>query len=514
MACLALSRVRVSASLSILVLAGLTTASLLVARATLQGQAAYTLISADARRTLPIRTVNGIDMVPLDQVTSLFSAKVTEDTLAGGLMIETRGQRILAVPGQSSVQAAGRVVQLSGPVTRERNVWLVPVDFISLALGPATGQRILIRRPSRLILIGDVRVPQVSVRAERTPNGGRVIVDIDPPAPHKVTREGNRLIVRFDATAIDAGAVAAQVPEYVTGARIDGTTLSLTLGPSAAEFRAEDDRDGTPLTIDLSAAPPPAPPLPPPPPGATAPRPDAPPAIDLSPGSIRTVVIDPGHGGADVGATGAAGTREKDFTLQLARRLKATIETRLGLRVLLTRDSDEDVPLDRRTALANNNKADLFISLHANASIRPAVRGAQVLSLSLEDYPAAAAAGDPRRTSVPVIGGPMRNIEPVPWNLAQLPFAGRSTALAAILVDHLRERNVPLFGRPAGQAPLRVLVGANMPAVLLEAGFLSNAADEKALMGGELSGAIVDAIVVTVGEVRRGIPDLNARENR
>jgi N-acetylmuramoyl-L-alanine amidase len=109
----------------------------------------------------------------------------------------------------------------------------------------------------------------------------------------------------------------------------------------------------------------------------------------------------------------------------------------------------------------------------------------------------------------------MRNIEPVPWNLAQLPFAGRSTALAAILVDHLRERNVPLFGRPAGQAPLRVLVGANMPAVMLEVGFLSNAADEKALTSGELSGAIVDAIVVTVSEVRRGIPDLSAgRENR
>ncbi len=218
MACLALSRVRVSSSLSVLVLAGLTIGLLLVARATPQGrQAAYTLISTEARRTLPFRTANGVDMVPLDQLASLFGLRVTEDTLAGGLMIETRGQRILAVPGQSFVQAAGRVVQLSGPVTRERNVWTVPVDFVPLALGPATGQRILIRRASRLILIGDVRVPQVSVRAERTPNGGRVIVDIDPPAPHKVTREGNRLLVRFDATAIDAGAVAAQVPEYVTG---------------------------------------------------------------------------------------------------------------------------------------------------------------------------------------------------------------------------------------------------------------------------------------------------------
>ncbi len=115
--------------------------------------------------------------------------------------------------------------------------------------------------------------------------------------------------------------------------------------------------------------------------------PPAAPTIDLSPGTIRTVVIDPGHGGADVGSTGSGGTKEKDYTLQLARRVKATIEGRLGLRVLLTRDSDEDVPLDRRTALANNNKADLFVSLHANASVRPAVRGAQVLSLSLERLP-------------------------------------------------------------------------------------------------------------------------------
>jgi N-acetylmuramoyl-L-alanine amidase len=246
----------------------------------------------------------------------------------------------------------------------------------------------------------------------------------------------------------------------------------------------------------------------PPPPAATAKPPQEAPIIDLSPGTIRTVVIDPGHGGSDEGARGANGTKEKDLVLQVARRLKGTIEGRLGLRVLLTRDGDEDVPVDRRTSLANNNKADLFLSLHTNASVRPAVRGAQVLSLSRDDYDTGGERGDPRRDLVPVVGGAMRNIEPVPWNLAQLPFAGRSAALGAILIQHLNERHVPLYGRPAIQVPMRVLVGANMPAVLIEMGFLTNPVDEKALAGGQLPGEIIEAILLTIAEVRRGIPDL------
>src|SRR5207344_2280075 len=114
-----------------------------------------------------------------------------------------------------------------------------------------------------------------------------------------------------------------------------GTTLTLTLGASAVEFRADDDRDETHLTIDLLPAPPPPPP--PPARGTPAPGQEAPPAIDLSQGTIRTVVIDPGHGGDDEGARGPAGTKEKDFTLQVARRLKAAIESRMGLRVIMTR---------------------------------------------------------------------------------------------------------------------------------------------------------------------------------
>ena len=485
------------------VLAGLL-AVLLVPSGQLLGQAPapYTIISPEGRRSLAVRMVGSNEAVQLDLVANLFGLKVTEDTLADGLVIEARGQRIIAVPGQSFVQAAGRVVQLSGPIQRAGNTWVVPLDFLPLAVGPAVGQRIVLRRPSRLLLVGDVRVPQISARAEKTQNGGRIVVDIQPGTPNKVTRDGNRLIVRFDATALDPGPIVAQVPEFAAGARIEGTSLVFTLGPATADFRAEGDRDDSSLTIDLMTTPPP------PVAGAPTAKPLDPPVIDLSPGTIRTVVIDPGHGGNDEGVRGAGGAKEKDIVLQVARRLKGTIEGRLGLRVLLTREGDEDVPVDRRTSLANNNKADLFLSLHANASVRPTVRGAQVLSLSKDDYEPAGQRGDPRRDLVPVVGGAMRNIEPVPWNLAQLPFAGRSAALGAILVQHLNERQVPLYGRPAMQMPLRVLVGANMPAVLIEMGFLSNATDEKALTGGQLPGEIIEAILLTVAEVRRGIPDL------
>ena len=157
---------------------------------------------------------------------------------------------------------------------------------------------------------------------------------------------------------------------------------------------------------------------------------------------MRTVVIDPGHGGDDAGAKGPNGTLEKDVTLQLARRLKAAIESRVGLRVLLTRDADENVPVDRRTALANNNKADVLFSLHANASVRPALHGAQVLSLSLDDYKSRARELIPG-TPVPVAGGGTRLVGAVPWDLAQIPHAGQSASLAAIVERHLAERHVP-----------------------------------------------------------------------
>jgi N-acetylmuramoyl-L-alanine amidase len=478
-----------------------------------QGQSgAYTLISADARRTVPFRVMGGTEMVSLDQLGSVFDLRIAEDVGIGGLTVSARGQRITLLPGQSFASIAGKVISLSGTVQRDRNAWQVPIDFIPRALGPALGLNIEVRRPSRLIVVGDIRVPRVTGRFERQGTGGRLVVEIQPGAPHKVTREGARLVVRFDATALDQGPITGLVQEFVVRTRFDATALLVDLGPSSVVFKADSAADSTRLVIELSPPPPPPPASPTPTaaqgmPGTPIPAPQEPPIVDVGPpGVIRTVVLDPGHGGDDAGARGPGGTTEKDFTLQMARRIKAGIETRMGLRVLLTRDGDEDVPMDRRSALANNNKADVFLSLHANASIRPRVRGVQVLSLSLEDYERFGARIGARGQALPLIGGGTRLVDAVPWELAQMPFAARSASLGSILINQLAERNVPLYAHPSAQAPLRVLVGANMPALLIELGFLSNDTEERALNGSEYSGTLVDAIVSTIALVRNGIP--------
>lgn len=461
-----------------------------------RGQAqppAYTVLTAQGRRSLPFHASGQTDDVSLSQISTLFNLTITEDAVVGGLTVTAKGQRIALIPGQAFASVSGRVISLSGPVQRDRNGYQVPIDLLARAVGPALGTKIEVRRASHLVIVGDLRVPQISGHVERDGANAKITIEVQPATPHRVTRDGSRLTVRFDAEALDATPLTGLISEFVASAHVDGPAIVLDLGPQAATFETQDDRDQTHVTITLLA------------PGqAPKPPPQEAPVVEITrPGVIRTVVIDPGHGGADAGTHGASGLKEKDLTLVIARKVKTSIESRLGVRVLLTRDADEDVAIDRRCALANNNKADLFISLHADASVRPSVRGAQVLTLSLDEYKSRLHDTGPR-VPVAVLGGGTRVIDPVAWDLAQIPYADRSASVGADLVRRLAEKNVPLFGQPAIQAPMRVLLGANMPAVLLEVGFLTNKNDEQALAGGEVPAAIVEAIVSTVADQRGG----------
>jgi N-acetylmuramoyl-L-alanine amidase len=238
------------------------------------------------------------------------------------------------------------------------------------------------------------------------------------------------------------------------------------------------------------------------PPTSTQAEPSAPselPAI-VAPGpAFRTLAIDAGHGGDDLGAKGAAGTTEKDVTLAIARRLKAAVEGRLGLRVLMTRDDDRSIAVTNRTALANNNQADVFVSLHANASFRDSVSGATIFVAAFD--PAAINANPMTPERLPAFGGGFRDIELVPWNLAQIRHKDQSEAFAKILVDSL-QGHVPMAPRPVDHAALRVLESANMPAVLIEIGYLSNAAQEKQLATAQFQSALVQGIVDAIVRFR------------
>ena len=454
---------------------------------------AYTVLGLDTRKLLPIRPFGTADLVPLEQVAAMFGVTTTEDRLTSSVTITAKGQRIVLTSGQSLASVGGKLVSLSGPVTHDRTGWFVPVDLLSRILGPALNLHIDVRRPSHLIAVGATSVAVVTTRIDRVASGARVTVETDSGVGHRVTHDGNRVLVLFDAPAIDGSAMTGAAPEFVANTHVDGATLVIDLGPSAAAVHTTNDSGR--VVIDLAPASNAPPPTPGTPPGQTV-------APDLGPpAGVRTVVLDPGHGGEDGGVHGAHGSLEKDVALQVARQVKTAVESRLGIRVLLTRDGDDDLPSDKRTAFANNARADVFISLHANASLRASAHGAEVLSLGLDQYKARAAAID-TGDRVPVVGGGTRLIQTVPWELAQIPYVSRSATLAATTLRHLSAQNVPLFARASESVPLVGLAGINMPAILLEMGFLSNPDDERALTSGDLVGSLVEALVDTLGEIR------------
>jgi N-acetylmuramoyl-L-alanine amidase len=313
-------------------------------------------------------------------------------------------------------------------------------------------------------------------------------------------------VIRFEADALDVTLPPSSAPDLIQAVRSgdNASSLIVDLGPKFASFRTSDtagDRGAGRIIIDViaqttdqRAQPGAAQPAAPQTPAPSAP--ELPPLLDLTPsGGLRAIVVDAGHGGSDDGARGASGTLEKNITLSVARRLKGALESRLGVRVILTRDADQSVGLDERAALANNNKADLFVSLHANASVRPAMSGAEVFFLSLAEYgEEGQRVAQGANEMLPVFGGGTRDIEVPLWEMAQARHIERSAELAQAVEASLRA-SVPMSPRSIEQAPFRVLVGANMPAILVEMAFLSNPQQEREVAADTFQNTVVQALV-------------------
>jgi len=255
---------------------------------------------------------------------------------------------------------------------------------------------------------------------------------------------------------------------------------------------------------EATAAPPASasPPAPPPEPGGPPASPPAPlPGTRAGP-RLRTMVIDAGHGGDDQGVRGPNGGVETQIALEVARRLRTLVETRLGVRVVMTRDDDRAVAPDARDAAANNSKADLFLSLHANGALGPGLSGAEVYFLSLDregETVRRTATAD--AVSLPVLGGGRRLVEVVPWNLAQAAYIDKSAKLAGMLEEELRRR-VPMSPRAVQRAGMRVLTGANMPAALVEMAYLTNPDQAVNARGDEFRNAVADAVYEAVARFR------------
>lgn len=451
-----------------------------------QSPASIGVVSPAGRRALSTAIVNDQEYVALDDVAAFVPLTVREDR-QGGVSIGVRGKTIVAPRDRALVSVDGRVVALPAPLTRMGGRWLAPVEFLPRALALVAESRIDYRRGSRLLLIGTVKVPRVTTRIETAGTGTRVMVDIAPPAGIMTITDADKVTIRLDADALDLAPVTGSSPA-VTHVRPDGpAALVVGLAPSAGDVRASTSNTDTAARVVIDIAPPSQAPE-----SSAAPASPAAPALVPSRAGVQTVVLDPGHGGDDAGARGAGGTLEKQVTLDVARRLKTVLESRMGVHVVLTRDDDRAVSPDERAATANNAKGDLFVSLHMSAS--PAPTGATVyfMRLDREGEETRREAGA-QATTLPVLGGGTRVIETIRWDLAQARHVDESGRLANLLAAAL-EGHVPAAPQPVQAAPLRVLAGVNMPAVLFEMGSLTNADQEKRAAADEGRTALVQAV--------------------
>ncbi|MEZ5287823.1 MAG: N-acetylmuramoyl-L-alanine amidase [Vicinamibacterales bacterium] len=482
---------------------------------TQQTPPALTILSREGRRAVPLTVINNQDYVLVDDLAGPFGTSARE--AAGGLTIAANGRTIIVTADQSVVSAAGRLVSLPVPALRRDGRWYVPSDFISRALAPVLDRRLDLRRASRLVVADDLRVPRVVARVESGATT-TVTLEVTPAAASRVSAEAGRLIVQFEADALDLTVPPLPPTQGFLTAVGPGTapnTVALATGPRYGAYRSSSSQPDAgsarlvielmPSTSDLAAAVPPPAPAP-----ALSPAPDLRPSIMTPATGLRTVVIDPGHGGDEDGAHGPRGTLEKDITLAVSRRLRTLIESRMGLRVFLTREDDRTVSHDDRSAIANNQRADVFLSIHANAAGRAQVSGAEVYYLSIDraDEEARRRAAD-QAIALPSLGGGTRTIDLILWETAQARYLEQSSSLAGLIEQALRER-VEMSPRAVQQAPFRVLVGANMPAALVEIGYLSNPAQEQQLGTAEyqtrVAEALFDALVRFRGVLERMAP--------
>ena len=459
-----------------------------------------TVLSREGRRPLPTVEVQGHSMVGLDDLANLFQLAIREDAAARAVTVTYKNQTIVLTPDQTLASLAGRLVSLPAPLTRQGRRWLVPVEFTSRALALVYDTKLDYRPGPRLLVVGDMRVPRVTTRYEEAGGALRVTVDITPKATSAIVQEQNRLLLRIDADALDPALTPPPPQNVLTSIRAtEPNTIQMDLGPRFTSYRSSTPISAgasAQLVVELLSAAAEST-------SSAVPSPAGPgmsnlPVFGAPRSSVRTIVLDPGHGGDDTGVKGPNGIMEKDVVLAVAKRMKSAIEGRLGIRVIMTRDEDKIADADTRAAIANNNKADLFISLHANGSPRASTKGALIYYLSLDRFgEEARRQSQADREELPVYGGGTREFALVDWELAQAAHVQESAAFASLVYQKVRGlANMPAVS--VEKAPMRGLAGANMPAVLLEMGYLSNPAEEKTLASAEFQNGLAQAITEAV----------------
>lgn len=396
-----------------------------------------------------------------------------------------------------------RLVTLSVPVVVDGATAFAELEFFQKVVGPVVGASFAWEKGGRVLSARRADVTEVSVEASIADleSTTKVVFRFSQPPSYKVEKGEDQVVLRMSGVRL-----LSSVSERIVD---DPRVARLVIRPTELAVVLKDKRLSTNvyalgapprLVVDVTAPPLAAPPLAPPPTSA----PGAPPLPGLqatpAPAAVtRTVMLDPGHGGTELGATGPEGLLEKDATLALVKTIREAL-TRKGYRVLTTRDTDASVGLDDRAAAANAAKADVFLSIHCNASRAAAAHGTEVYYLSLDASDRAAAAvaelenkAEPTATPSAEQNAALRDLDLILWDLAQNQHLAASARLAEIVQGDFN-RLLSITTRGVKQAPFRVLIGVNAPAVLVEVAFITNPEEEKKLASEEFRKQVAETL--------------------
>lgn len=393
---------------------------------------------------------------------------------------------------------------------RNRSLCLLGVAVFLLVTGPGIAQA--------------AADEEVGVRVQSIPLGTRVVLEFGARPGYEVQKLSDRVVVTLqgsfkstpyksksfddpllDRFKLDRGSRQTELlfftgPEFATVSSFEmSAPFRLVLDFHKKSEAAPSLGAHTPVPAQGGGTTPP--------PGLPPAHAEPPPAsedegresVPTKEAGVSVIVVDAGHGGVEMGAKGPSGLLEKEVTLDMAKRLQAGLSKRLGVRVLLTRDSDKQVALDDRTAMANHERADLFLSIHVNASPATKARGAETYFLSYQatdDEARAAAALENNTIGVETPPG-SEALGMVLWDLAQSQYLSESSKLAEAIQRNLNEL-LHIESRGVKQAPFKVLMGATMPAVLVEIGFITNPQEESRLKDSTYRENIAQAIIESV----------------
>ena len=220
---------------------------------------------------------------------------------------------------------------------------------------------------------------------------------------------------------------------------------------------------------------------------------------------FKTIVIDAGHGGKDPGAVGYRGTKEKDIALDVAKRLEKKLSKNMNVKIIMTRDEDVFLRLGERTKIANESNGNLFISIHTNAAEDRRASGFETFLIGPNKNEAAVRVAARENAVLELEGSTgkkLTNEDLIQATIAQSAFASKSEQFASMVQKEIKKR-VQSRDRGVKQAGFYVLMGASMPNVLVELGFISNPSEEKKLRSPQYRDQLATAIYRAVEQYQK-----------